>query len=45
MKESLNSNGETGHDCYEKKTKTVMMNIAIVTSFTITVQTLFSQQS
>jgi hypothetical protein len=32
MKESLNSNGETGHDCYEKKAKAVIM-----TSLTITV--------
>jgi hypothetical protein len=30
MKESLNSNGETGHDCYEKKVKTVMVKLVMI---------------
>jgi hypothetical protein len=30
MKESLNSNGETGHDCYEKKAKAVMMKLVMI---------------
>ena len=30
MKESLNSNGETGHDCCENKVKTVMMKLVMI---------------
>ena len=30
MKESLNSNGETGHDSYEKKAKIVMMKLVMI---------------
>jgi hypothetical protein len=30
MKESLNSSGETGHDCYEKKAKIVMMKLVMI---------------
>ena len=30
MKESLNNNGETGHDCYEKKAKIEMMKLMMI---------------
>ena len=30
MKESLISSGETGHDCYEKKAKIVMMKLVMI---------------
>jgi hypothetical protein len=30
MKESVNSNGETGHDCYEKKAKAVTMKLVMI---------------
>jgi hypothetical protein len=30
MKENLNSNGETGHDCYEKKAKIAMMKLVTI---------------
>jgi hypothetical protein len=30
MKENLNSNDETGHDCYEKKAKIAMMKLVMI---------------
>jgi hypothetical protein len=30
MKENLNSNGEAGHDCYEKKAKIAMMKLVMI---------------
>jgi hypothetical protein len=30
MKEILNSNGETGHDCYKKKVWTVMVKLVMI---------------